>query len=42
MSSIIVKQFNGASYAELTPKESINSDTVDNYHASELITSITN
>lgn len=37
MSSIIVKQYNGTSYTELTPKESINSDTVDNYHASELI-----
>lgn len=42
MSSIIVKQYNGTSYTGLTPKESINSDTVDNYHASDLITSITN
>ena len=40
MSNIIIKQYNGSSYFELIPKDSvnsINSDTVDNYHASELI-----
>ncbi len=39
MSNIIIKQFNRSSYSTLIPSESINSDTVDNLHASQIVSS---
>lgn len=39
MSNIVIKQFNRSSYSLLIPSESINSDTVDNLHASQIVSS---
>lgn len=33
MSNIQIQQYNGSSYTNLVPKESINADTLDGYHA---------
>lgn len=38
MSNIQIQQYNGSSYDNLVPKESINADTLDGYHASSFLT----
>ena len=37
MSNIQIQQCNGSSYTNLVPKESINADTLDGYHASNFL-----